>query len=255
MRVIIDWFKKQYALQGLTWPKIIFIAIFVALFKIVGVWLERLGNYLLDQTIAGVPSLFQTIGQWVLNVIFYPVNTNLLTLTLGVIVFVPLYHYMVKFFLKRKVKEVIFTEDFSRFSPHNWYAPYWGGRQDTVSKINGYMAFSARPGEWNRLTPDENGALYDITSGVYEGFTYQVQCKAKCDSNTTMGFKLWVHDTEGGAGRSVSNPSDGFDTPGTELKDYSVKFKATKTNAIRIHLHCKAGQGRILVKEVVVTKL
>ncbi len=252
----LDWIKKAYSLEGLTWPKIFLVTIFTAILIVLTGFFQSLGQYLFDSTMTTVPSAIQIISQAVLSFLFYPVNTNLLTVIVGVIVFIPLYHYSVRSLLKRRVNEVVFSDDFSDLSPYHWSGPYWGGNVDTVKRASGYIVFSAKPGsDWTRLHPDENGALIDLKNGIFEGFTYQVKCQAKSDNGTTMGFKLWVHDKGQPNAVSITDPKDGFETPGLELKDYSVRFLATKTNEMRIHLHCRAGAGRILVKEVTVTKL
>jgi hypothetical protein len=67
-----------------------------------------------------------------------------------------------------------------------------------------------------------------------------------------MGFKLWVHDTRG-QGEMKSPPN--FYTPGEEYEEVKVGFIATKSQALRIHLHYKAGKGKIFVDKVGVVKI
>jgi hypothetical protein len=66
-----------------------------------------------------------------------------------------------------------------------------------------------------------------------------------------MSFRLWVHDTIG-----IKNEITNWEIPPSDLfKTFSLKFTATETNAIRIHLHCKSGSGKIEIKEVKVVRL
>ena len=69
-----------------------------------------------------------------------------------------------------------------------------------------------------------------------------------------MGFQLWIHDGAGGAIEAKEpmfpkTPSD------TYYETIKVRFTITESNAIRIHLHCKAGIGFIKVSEVLVNQL
>jgi hypothetical protein len=249
---LIDWFKKTYSLEGLAWPKVLFIGFCLLILRIGDAAFDRLGNFLLDLALVSVPTLLQRIAQGFLTFLFYPLSVNVITILIAVLVFIPLYHFSIRRLLSKKKYALIFSDDFNTMSPYHWQGPYWGGDPSTVSKKGGYLIFSARAGAWTKLAPNENGALIDLSSNIYEGFVYEVSCKVKADERSTMGFKLWVHDTKGE--NSTTDPKD-FVTPGTELKEYSVKFKATNSNALRIHLHCKAGEGRILVKEVTIIKV
>lgn len=74
----------------------------------------------------------------------------------------------------------------------------------------------------------------------------------KSDKNTTMGFKLWVHDTLGQA--EMKFPAN-FYTPGIEYEEVKTGFITTKSQALRIHLHSKAGKGKIYVDKVIVVRV
>ena len=149
---------------------------------------------------------------------------------------------------------IIFLEDFETRSPHRWIAPFWGGPLQALSWLGDGLGISARPGVWqNNIQHNENGAYIDIKHNIYEGFVYEVRCRVKSEINTTMGFRLCVHDTLDK--NEIRFPAHGFRTPGLDLEDFSVRFKATSSNALRIQLHCRAGEGSILIKQVTVTNL
>lgn len=97
----------------------------------------------------------------------------------------------------------------------------------------------------------EFGAFIDLRNGIYRGFTYEIICKVKSEENTTMKFMLWLHDTLGGA----SSINSLLETPATSGETIKLKFEVNVTEAIRIHLHNRAGEGKILVDEVVVRKI
>lgn len=88
-------------------------------------------------------------------------------------------------------------------------------------------------------------------SGVYERSRYEVICKVRADKETTMGIKLWVHDTKGR--NDIKYPAN-FYTPGVSLDEIKVGFTGTVSQAMRIHLHIKPGRGKIFVDNVIVIK-
>ena len=102
----------------------------------------------------------------------------------------------------------------------------------------------------------EFGAYIDLRNGIYDGLTYEVSCQVKSEPNTTMGFQLWVHDTIGGNPVvSIREPST-FCLPSSQnYQTITLRYKANSTNAIRIHLSNKGGDGRILVDKLTVTKV
>ena len=45
-----------------------------------------------------------------------------------------------------------------------------------------------------------------------------------------------------------------WDVPSDDFKIYNLDFLATDSGALRIHLHCKAGSGKIIIENVVVSR-
>jgi hypothetical protein len=113
------------------------------------------------------------------------------------------------------------------------------------------MVFEAIQNEWPTQN-FENGAYIDLRNGIIEGLNYTIKCKVKSSLGSTMGFKFWLHDIKGN--NSMTNPIAFETPPSDDYKEYSLTFKATKTNAIRIHLHCKAGVGFLMVDSVKVIR-
>lgn len=114
------------------------------------------------------------------------------------------------------------------------------------------MIFEALPKEVEN--PDGSfGTLLDVQYGIYEGYKYEIQCKVRSIPNTTMCFQLWIHDGLKGEPK-ILEPIVPM-TPSQSFQVIKAQYLATSSNAIRIHLHCKAGQGKIIVSEVVVLKI
>lgn len=185
------------------------------------------------------------------------IQVSYFTLFSYVIIFIvllfPIYRYLDRFLLNKFRREIIFEDDFDSTSK-GWYLNYWGSTnpQKTNRIENSLMIFEANENEL--VDPKkEFGAYVDVRNGIYQGYTYEISCKVKSDIETTMGFQLWVHDTTGGIS-SVWEPSKFF-SPQTSFREIKLKFIATSTGAIRVHLHNKAGKGRILVDNVSVVKV
>jgi hypothetical protein len=113
------------------------------------------------------------------------------------------------------------------------------------------MIFEATQNEWKN-NEGENGAYYDL-KGLKMGRKYEVSCMVKSSPNATMSFLLWLHDTEGA--NSIKDPNQFDIPPSNEFQEYKRVFVATQTKAIRIHLHCLAGTGFLIVKEVKVRRI
>jgi hypothetical protein len=159
------------------------------------------------------------------------------------------------FLAKHSMSEEVFQEKFS--SPSSkWKLNYWGSSNTRSVRFgSNYLILESNETQWNRnqnAPSNENGAFIDVDQGIYEGLTYQVRCLVKSSAESTMGFKLWVHDVIGDV--AVTEPSD-FDTPGEAGKNYELTFTATKTNKMRIHLHARAGTGMLMVYEVFVARV
>lgn len=219
-----------------------------AAFKILDGFLSGIGSLIGDIAIPKIPDLVKVVWE----VINKPIQTTLFQLLLFLVIAIPGYTYFDRMILKRKRKEVIFEDDFS-LGNKGWVLNYWGSNKPgkTVRIENSQMVFEAEKDELHNQN-GENGAYFDLTNGIYKGFKYDVSCEVKAVSNTTMGFQLWIHDTRSKG--EVRFPAD-FQVPNTSKMSYTTSFIGTETNGMRIHLHSKAGKGKIVVKSVKVTKV
>ena len=151
----------------------------------------------------------------------------------------------------KKVEEVIFSDDF--MANQGWSLNFWGSKNpNKTNRIeNNSLIFEAKDHELNHK--DGFGAFYDLRNNVFEGFTYEISCQAKSETHCTMKLQLWIHDTKGGTPRSVF-PEE-HKTPSEQGETYKTIFKVNHTKAMRIHLYCKGGNGRIIVDNVTVKKI
>lgn len=187
------------------------------------------------------------------KVAFYKLfEINVINALIFIILFIPIYHLFDKKVLSRLISEIVFFDDFDK-NKYTWMFNYWGSTnpQKTNRIQNGCMVFEADQTEWQSQN-FENGAYIDLRNGIIEGLNYTIKCKVKSSLNSTMGFKLWVHDIKGN--KNMTNPIAFETPPSADYKEYSLVFKATETNGIRIHLHCKAGVGFMMVESVKVIR-
>jgi hypothetical protein len=148
--------------------------------------------------------------------------------------------------------EIVFIDKFDTDNK-GWNLNHWKSNnpQKTNRIENPYMIFEATESDWP--IRNENGANFNLRKGLEQGKKYEVVCKVRSDKNTTMQFRLWLHDAKlHGAGNSIKTD---FKTPSTEFEEFKLEYTANETEAMRIHLHNKAGAGRIIVDEVVVRKI
>lgn len=185
---------------------------------------------------------------WLLSISF---EVNLFGILIFIISLFPIYRMLDKFFLSKSYGEIIFKEEF-RTGGKGWFLNYWGSKnpQRTNRIESSGMVFEAIEGELENEN-SEYGACFDLKNGIYQGNKYEVICKVYSEKGTTMKFRLWLHDTIGGEA-NVQTP---YRTPGSNIETLKLEFIATGTNALRIHLHAKAGLGKIIVREVIVKKV
>lgn len=202
-------------------------------------------NWLLPPKTPFVPEIFETIRL----VATYPIHINLLT----IFVFIILFYFLSHSFGKLNIRGIPVFKDYFDFGNKGWRLNYWGSNDPdkTCRFEKSNMVFEAEDSDL--VSPQkENGACLDLTDGIYQGSKYEIYCWVKSSKYTTMGFKLWVHDT---LGQAEMKSSPNFHTPTSEYKEVSVQFIATKSQALRIHLHYKAGKGSIYVDKVKVVKI
>jgi hypothetical protein len=217
--------------------------------------LYKVGDLILTGAIDVVSMSLPVLKEKLLPVLLYKLQISVLTILVGLLVFVlvlfPVYRYVDRLLLKTRRRELIFQDVFR--SNIGWSLNYWG--TTTPSKTNrienAKMIFEASPSEISNQAA-RYGAFFDLRNGIYEGNLYEVACFVSSSDNSTMGFQLWLHDTKEAS--SITTPGAPI-TPPESGKEIKLSFRATKTNALRIHLHCRGGAGKILVKYVKVYKI
>lgn len=218
----------------------------------------RLGEIILEKIIYYFKPYFPTAikgFKWVWDFIIWTMSISFEVNLFGIVIFIillfPIYRMIDKFFLKKIRGEIVFKDEFSSGNK-GWQMNYWGSNnpQKTNRIENSYMIFEAEDIDLIDQKK-EFGAYIDLKNGIYQGNEYEVICKVAADANTTMQFRLWLHDTKGGS----SNIQTNYITPTEKISTLNLKFTSNETNAIRIHLHNKAGSGKIKVKEVIVKKI
>lgn len=215
-----------------------------------------LGWQLFDLLIGFITPYPPSFIKAILEVLTYSatIRINIATLILFTTLFILVFFSAYRFFDKRLLKkgEVVFEDDFD-FGNKGWQLNYWGSNDsDKTCRIeNSSIIFEA---DNNDLVDSkkEYGAYYDLAAGIYNGSKYEVSCWIKSAPNTTMGFKLWAHDTKGQ--NSIKFPAS-FYTPGSIPEEVKLGFVGTSSQAMRIHLHNKAGAGKIIVDKIKVVKV
>lgn len=242
---LLNYIKEKFPFElkrGTSIISVIVALIFTGMFT-------RLGEIVLEKVIfysrPYLPSIW-TFFIWLMSVSF---EINLVSVIFFAIILFPIYRKVDRLLISRG--GLIFKDDF-KIGNKGWRLNYWGSNNPTkTNRIeNSTMIFEAT--ESDLPTPaKEFGAYFDLRGGIYQGNAYEVSCKVRSEKETTMQFKLWLHDTVGG----ISNIVTPLRTPQNNFEIIKLKFVANQTEAIRIHLHNKAGEGQILVDEVVVRKI
>ena len=197
------------------------------------------------------PALKTVLGVFAYQfVIKINLASSLLFIVIFVIFFFTIYRYLDKKLLKKG--EIIFEDSFD-FGNKGWVLNYWGSNDPdkTCRFENSTLVLEAEAKDLINKK-GENGAYYDLTSGIYKGSQYEVSCWVRATPSTTMGFKLWAHDTKGK--NEIKFPAR-FYTPEIDAEEIKVGFMGTESLALRIHLHSKAGMGNIIVEKVKVIKI
>ena len=234
--------------KSITWTT---IATFIVTAILLGI-LNKFGEDIYDSLKTYDYQNLSDWGQRIIKLLTKTVEIQIINILVISIAAIPIYKLINKYIVPRLFSETIFNEDFSS-SANFWAMNYWGSTNaNKTNRIeNNKMIFEALPTEWSWSgSPGQGGAYYDLRTGIVKGLNYVVECKVKSTPSTTMRFQLWLHDTveqNSVRGEIETPPTDNF-------KIYRLKFKATDSRAIRIHLHCFAGQGQIIVDEVKVVR-
>ncbi|MDW3209599.1 MAG: hypothetical protein R8N23_07025 [Reichenbachiella sp.] len=235
--------------RGTSWLSIITALILTGV-------ITKLGESILLVLVRLIRMGYEVFGDKLFELLSQTYEVSLASIIVGSIVFItflfPIYRKIDRLVLAKIKKELIFKENFT--NPTSWSLNYWGTKNpNKTNRIqDNKMIFEAAPEE---LIDPNNffGACYDLKNGIFNGNKYEVSCQVAATKNATMKFQLWLHDTKGG-NSSVKYPITPT-IPTEEGETIGVKFIATETNAMRIHLHCQGGSGRITVNEVSVNKV
>lgn len=213
-------------------------------------FLGGIGDLIAKGLVEIIPKTYPFLNRLV-ELLFLRFELNVLTLLIGLFLIFPVYRFVDRLLLKRKEKELIYEDRFTTNA--GWFLNYWG--TTNPSKTNRIedsgMVFEAIAVE---VVNQERfyGAFYDLRNGIYQGNIYRVICLVKSANAASMAFQLWLHDT---AAKSDVKAPERPTTPRESGDEVSCDFKATETNALRIHLHCRGGSGRIIVEKVSVFKI
>lgn len=226
----------------------------LVIFWIFNGFFNSIGEKILGTFLSLIRPISPEIFRYIKLVTTYtiPINVSPLTIVVFVILFFPTYRFFDKRLLSKTKRAIVFEDNFD-FGNKGWRFNYWGSNNpDKTCRIEqSSMVFEAEDSDLTS-PQKENGACFDLTDGVYQGSKYEISCWVKSSKNTTMGFKLWVHDARGQA--EMKFPAN-FYTPGNRYEEVKVGFIATQSQALRIHLHYKAGRGKIYVDKVKVVKV
>ncbi|OGD79619.1 hypothetical protein A2368_02700 [Candidatus Collierbacteria bacterium RIFOXYB1_FULL_49_13] len=236
----------MHKVKNITWLVVVYLV-----GKFVEGILSRLGENATDKFAPGVPGMLLWIWSVARTVVFYNfihLDVNLaLVLCVSGIMF--LYGVIESKWRSWRSNKIIFEDDFG-FGNKGWKMNYWGSyKPDETCKIeNSRMVFRARSNDLQSRR-DENGACIDLVDDIQTGVKYEVSCWVCSTRGSTMKFSLWVHDTK--EGNEIKSQ---MKTPTSEFEQVKVGFIASKTRAMRVHLHYRAGVGQIFVNRVVVIR-
>lgn len=252
LKNILERFREELPRELSRESSLVSMFILLILWEILKGVLSRLGELITDNILPNLPSILFQFLKFIYSIFSYPIQTNLSQLLLLLLIFLPGYRIIDKYLLRKAKKQVVFEDDFDAGN-RGWNLNYWGSNNPnkTNSITDSHMIFEASDDELID-SKKEYGAYFDLRSGIYEGLKYEVSCFVKSSVNATMGFQLWIHDTTGK--NTVKFPRN-FYTPGDGFEEVKVGFTATSSQAMRIHLHNKAGLGMIIVDKVRVVKV
>jgi len=249
MKKILDLLKSQVPFELKRPSSLLSIAIAI----IFTGFLLQLGTRLLDSLFQLLTPYFPSIVKGLLDVFSYSFNVklNLISIVIFIVIFFTAYRVIDRTLLRKLGNTKVFFDDFD-FSNKGWLLNYWGSNNPdkTCHYEDSVLVFEA---ESDDLTNErkEYGAYYDLVTGIYEKDKYEVSCMVRAEKGTTMGIRLWVHDTRGH--NEIKYPAN-FYTPGESLEEIKVGFTGSTSQALRIHLHIKPGKGKIYVDSVTVIK-
>lgn len=215
-------------------------------------FISKAGEFLFDNLIKTINPFWPAIGKYIILIFSYQVKINVIGLIIFIFLLFPIYRLIDKKILNKISQEIIFFDNF-RNGNKGWQLNYWGSNNpNKTNRIeNGSMIFEATNQDWNTQN-NENGAYFDLKNGIYADNKYEISCKVRAKKSTNMQFILWLHDTSGNA--NIKYPS-AFITPTEKSQIIKGQFIGTQTNALRIHLHNKAGNGEIIIEEIKVVKI
>src|SRR5258708_18696611 len=142
-------------------------------------FLTRIGEDIYDRLKTYDFKQLGEFGQLIVRFFTTTIEVELINVLLVVIAAVPFYRLINRYIVSKLFSEVIFIEDFSS-NTYFWVLNYWGSTNRTkTNRIeNHQMIFEALPTEWTWSgNPGQNGAYYDLRTGIVNGLNYSVECK------------------------------------------------------------------------------
>lgn len=226
-----------------------FVSILIALI-FTGIFVH-IGEMILEYLLTFLKPILPLVWDKLLTIMMYSFEINLIGIIIFAVLLFPIYRKLDKFFLKRVKEEIIFKDNFDSGNK-GWNLNYWGSNNpNKTNRIeNSAMIFEANENEL-KDSKKEYGAYLDFKSGIYRGNQYEVSCKVRGESNTTMQFLLWLHDTRS---ENTSIKTE-YIVPTKKIQIVKLKFTSNVTEAMRIHLHNKSGLGKIFIDEVIIKKI
>ncbi|HTF17730.1 MAG TPA: hypothetical protein VK658_06645 [Chryseolinea sp.] len=244
MKFLLDNIAKRLGLTSFNLSQVLIILLLLVIVAFIAGGVQEAGADFYNN-----PPKISTEQISAIKTIFYlPIVVNPLIILLGFLFNVLAYHFVMRTWIN-PAKRDVFLEDFA--SENKLWVRYWGASVKSANIIHGNAIIS-------NLNPNggEGGMFYDVHGGIAEGKVYRVSCRVRSDGECTMGFRLWVHGTDTKPGTASNFPAPpAFHLPVSSLEELSTEYTANESKALRVHLHCKPGTGRIIIKEVRVTQL
>lgn len=246
---VMDLFKKLIPFQLKSSSSFVSIIFTIVIFG----FLTQLGANLSGELYKSMTPNFPKFVNFLiyLATVSIGIKINFTSVVAFIVIFLAFYKLVDKY-LGNLINGTIFFDDFE-FSNVGWLLNYWGSKDPdkTCRFEDSMLVFEALPTDLENAK-GEYGAYYDLYGKIREGSRYEVSCLVKSSNKAGMGFKLWVHDIKG---HNETKSSANFYTPGINWEEVKVGFTGTRSHGIRVHLHSKAGLGKIFVDSVKIVKV
>lgn len=158
-------------------------------------------------------------------------------------------------------REVFLYDDFFDVpAGQGWVLDFWGQWRPTdynyvipPSASDHYMLFSGDDALFRKIFhfKGQGGAYKDLFGMLVYGQTVKITARVKAKSGTTAKVQLWCHDIE----PNPKNRKTELVTPDEDWQDISMRYTATNSQNLRVHLLYTPGAGQIYVDRVMVHAL